>query len=256
MIDFLESFACMAMMLRMKYFSLCIVMISLLSACAKTQERMSNSPKDDYQYAQGLMDNNDYARATVFLEKFSGKHPYSEYAAKAEMLRLYAAYKDEEYILSETLAIRFLKQHPRHADLAYVQYMLAMSYIKESGDSERDQTATHHAMDALKRLLKKYPDSKYTAEAAQYLQKMRNKLAQHELYVGQFYYQYERYVAAANRFQVVMNKYQTSPAIEEALYYLSASYMQLKLTQNAKDVAAILRHNFPNSGWSEKAASL
>jgi len=246
----------MSMMPRMKYFSLLLLILGLLGGCGKSHEAMSDSAKDDYQHAKGLIDSHNYARATVFLEKFSSKHPYSEYAAKAALLRIYTAYKDEEYILSETLATRFLKAHPRHADLAYVQYMLSMSYIKESGDSERDQTATHHAIEALKVLLKKYPDSKYTADAAQYLQKMRNKLAEHELYVGKYYFDHERYVAAANRFQVVMNDYQTSPAIEEALYYLSASYTQLQLSQNAKDVAVVLKHNFPNSVWSEKAASL
>jgi len=244
------------MMPRMKYFPLFLLLMGLLSGCAKKHEDMSDSAKNDYQHARSLIDNHNFARATVFLEKFSSKHPYSEYASKAALLRIYAAYKDEEYILSETLATRFLKEHPRHSDLAYVQYMLSMSYIKESGDAERDQTATHHAVDALKVLLNKYANSKYTVEAKQYLQKMRNKLAQHELNVGKFYYEHERYVAAVNRLQVVLKEYQTSPAIEESLYYLSASYAHLKLLQNAKDVAAILRHNFPHGTWSEKAASL
>ncbi len=244
------------MMPRMKYFYLLLLSIVFLSGCAKTHERMSNSPKDDYQYAQSLIDTNNYARATVFLGKFSGKHPYSEYASKAEMLRLYAAYKDEEYILSETLAVRFLKKHPRHPNLAYVQYMLVKSYIHESGDSERDQTATHHAIDALKLLLKRYPTSSYAGESRQSLQKMYNKLAQHELYIGKYYYNHERYVAAVRRFQVVMADYQTSPVIEEALYYLSASYKYLKLNQNAREITAILKHNYPQGAWSEKAASL
>jgi len=246
----------LSMMPPMKYLCLFALCISLLSACGKKTESMSSSAKDDYQHAQELIDSNNYARATLFLEKFSSKHPYSEYTSKAELLRIYTAYKDEEYILSETLAIRFLKQHPRHSDLAYVQYMLCMSYIHESGDVERDQTATRHAIDALNDLLKKYPNSRYTAEAKQYLQKMRNKLAKHELNVGKFYYNHERYVAAVNRFQVVLESYQTSPAIEESLYYLAASYAHLKLSQNAKDIVAILTHNYPNSAWSEKAASL
>ncbi|MDQ6973474.1 MAG: outer membrane protein assembly factor BamD, partial [Mariprofundaceae bacterium] len=168
----------------------------------------------------------------------------------------YAAYKDEEYILSETLAIRFLKQHPRHPDLAYVQYILAKSYVHESGAAERDQTATQHAIDALHRLLKKYADSKYAAESRQLLQKMYNKKAAYEFYVGKFYYDHERYVAAANRFQVLMNDYQTSPVIEKSLYYLSASYMHLKLKNNAQEIIAILKHNYPQSTWSHKAASL
>jgi len=101
-----------------------------------------------------------------------------------------------------------------------------------------------------------YPNSKYTAESRQYLQQMYNKLARHEFYVGKFYYDHERYVAAVNRFKVVLTDYQTSPIIEESLYYLSVSYMRLNLLKNAKEVKNILTHNFPQGVWSEKAASL
>ena len=233
-----------------------MVCILFLSACAGKHEEASGSAKADYQHAQELMDTQHYARATIFLEKFSSKHPYSEYATQAELLRIDAAYADEEYILSETLALRFLKRHPRHPRLAYVRYMLAMSYVHESGALERDQVATHHAVDALKDVLKYAPDSKYAQVSRQHLQNMLNKLAAHEVYVGKFYFDHERYVAAANRFQVVLKDYQITPSIEEGLYYLAASYKKLHLEVQAKEVIALLAYNYPKSVWREKASAL
>jgi len=242
------------MMPRMNY--VMMVGILFLSACAGEHVDASSSAKADYQHAQELMDTQNYARATIFLEKFSSKHPYSEYATEAELLRVDAAYGDEEYILSETLALRFLKRHPRHPRLAYVRYMLAMSYVHESGALERDQVATHHAVDALKDVLKYASDSEYAEHSRQYLQKMLNKLAAHEVYVGKFYFDHERYVAAANRFQVVLNDYQITPSIEEGLYYLAASYKQLHLEAQAKEIVTLLTYNYPQSVWREKADTL
>jgi len=245
------------MMPLMKYFPfLMLVALLWLPGCAKQKVDGTASAKADYEHGKSLVDTENYARAAIWLEKFSSKHPYSEYAVKAEMLRLYAAYKDEEYILSETLATRFLERHPRHPDLAYVQYMLGLSYVKESGAFERDQTATKHAIETFAKLINDYPTSSYVQESRRYFQKMRNKLAAHELYVGRFYFDHERYVAAVNRFQMVVKKYQTSPAIEESLYYLTASYVRLKLMDSAREVAEILQHNYPKGVWSEKAAAV
>ncbi len=233
-----------------------MVCVLLLSACAGKHEDGSSSAKLDYEHAKGLMDTHNYARATIFLEKFSSKHPYSEYATKAELLRIDAAYADEEYILSETLALRFMKRHPRNPRLNDVRYMLAMSYVHESGAAERDQVATHHAVDALKDVLKYAPDSEYVQSSQQQLQKMLNKLAAHELYVGKFYFDHERYVAAVNRFQVLLNRYQITPSIEEGLYYLVASYKQLRLEAQAKEMLTLLDYNYPKSVWREKADAL
>ena len=251
----LERKRTLVMMPHMKWISFLMwAALLFLVGCAKDDIAVSSAPQADYEHAQELVNMKSYARATLFLEKFSSKHPYSEYAVKAELLRLYAAYKDEEYILSETLATRFIERHPRHPDLAYVQYMLGLSFVKESTDSARDQTATHHAIEAFELLLTRYPASAYVQESRVYLQKMQNKLAKHELYVGKFYYEHERYVAAVNRFQVVLKDYQTSPAIEESLYYLAESYAKLNLMKNAQETAELLQHNYPKGGWSEKAA--
>ncbi|MDQ6955190.1 MAG: outer membrane protein assembly factor BamD [Mariprofundaceae bacterium] len=240
----------------MNYLSLLLIIaISVLSGCAKEEITPTNAAKEDYQRAKDLVDANSYDAANLFLEKFSNKHPYSQHIAEAELLRIFAAFKGDEYVLSETLAIRFISSHPHHPDVSYAQYMLGMSHIKQGVPSQRDPAPTQRAIVAFEKLLHNYPKSAYVPEARARLQKLHNKIAEHELYIGKFYFKNERFVAASNRFQEVIKKYQTSPAIEEALYYLAASFASLQLTDSARDSAVLLRHNYPKSVWSKKAAA-
>ncbi len=226
----------------------------LLAACAGTELLPSESAKLDYEKAKAMLDDGDYEKTNLFLEHFSGKHPYSQYAIQAELLRAFAAYKTPEYILAETLSKQFVERHPRHPDVAYAKYLLAMSHFRQITNIEHDQTQTHLAIEAFKRLLKENPKSSYAKDGATRLQSLYNMLASHELTVGRYYFDKERYVAALNRFQGVVKKYQTTPAIEEALYYLAASYAKLGISAGARDSAILLRHNYPKGEWSSKAA--
>jgi len=234
---------------------ICIIALTLLSGCGKEEVTASDSAKADYERAQFLINAGDYGKANIFLEKFSSKHPYSHHIAQAALLRIYAAFKNQEFILSETLSTRFIKRHPRHPDLVYAEYMLGMSHLKQTVASQRNPAPTKRAIKAFKKLIKDFPSSEYVKEVRIHLQNLHNKLADHELYIGKYYFDQQRYVAAVNRLQVVLKDYQTTPAIEESLYYLSASFAALKLKDNARDIAILLHHNYPKSEWSEKAAA-
>ena len=237
----------------MKHIVLLLTLLALLTGCSGKDLSPSESAKADYEKGRSMIEKGDYTNAHIFLEKFSGEHPYSKYATPAELLRLFAAYKGKEYILSETLSERFVEQHPRHPDVAYAKYLLAMSHYKQVASEDRDQTQTRLSIDAFKRVIKEHPGSNYAKDSANRLQNLYNKLSAHELTVGKYYYDKERYVAAANRFKVVLDRYQTTPSIEEALYYLAAAYDKLGIKTTAREMAILLRHNYPKSEWSDKA---
>ncbi|HXH71600.1 MAG TPA: outer membrane protein assembly factor BamD [Mariprofundaceae bacterium] len=229
-----------------------LLILLALPSCA-TKPQHSDDAAADYAKAKHLMDIGSYSDANLFLEQFDAKHPYSRFTIQAELLRIFAAYKDGEFVLSETLSERFIDQHPRHPDVAYAKYMLAMSHYKQIGKADRDPTQTLAAVDSFKKLLKEHPDSNYAKDGAKRLQLLYNRLAAHELEVGKYYFDNGRYVASANRFQGIVENYQTTTSIEEALYYLAASYAKLGMKKDASEMAVLLRHNFPRSDWSEKA---
>jgi len=226
-----------------------------LGACAKKEPKMT-TPKADYMKAKSMINDGYYSRAVMFLEKYASKHPYSHYTAEAELLRAYAAYKDDELPLAETICEEFIRRHPRHPDVAYAEYLLGMTFYHETSPPERDQTMTHKAIKAFQRVIDEHPGTAYAKDAASHLQHLYNNLAQHEVTVGEFYYRHKRYVAAVNRFQVVIRSYQTTPSIEPALYYLAASYAALGLKEDARQTVTLLRANYPRGKWSDKAKGL
>jgi len=224
-----------------------------MAGCASGEHQYANDAEKEYQQAVEDLKHGNYSEVNMHLSKFTANYPYSKHVTQAELLRLFAAYKNGEYVLSETLSKSFIDHHPSHPNVDYAKYMLAMSFYKERLGAEMDQTMTRSAIDAFERLLREHPDSAYARDGKARLQSLYNALAKHELTVGKFYFDKKRYVAASNRFLEITKRYQTTAAIEEALYYLANSYHQMGLKKDAHQIAILLRHNYPNSKWASRS---
>jgi len=231
------------------------ILLALMAGCASKDKAFKSDAQRTYEAAKARMDKGHYAEVAVSLDKFGANYPYSKYAIQAQLLRIFAAYKDSEYVLSETLSKQFIDRHPKHPNVDYAEYMHAMSLYKQRSPAEKDATMNRLSIEAFKRLLKEHPDSAYAKDGKSRLQSLYNTLAKHEMTVGKFYYSKDRYVASANRFQQVVRLYQTTPSIEPALYYLAASYDKMGMKRDAHDTALLLRHNYPNGSWSAKVKS-
>ena len=229
-----------------------LVLLALLGGCASDQYK--DTTQNEYEKIKKRMDKGQYSAAAYDLGQFKIKHPYSRYAIQSELLRIFAAYKANEQALAETLSLSFIDRHPWHPNVDYAKYMLAISYFKHRGDAKHDPTQNQEAIDAFKRLIKEHPDSTYAKDGKSRLQTLYNTLADHELHVGKYYYEKDLFLAAANRFQEVVKRYQTTPAIEEALYYLASSYAKMGMKTDARQSAMLLQHNYPKSSWSQKVA--
>jgi len=225
----------------------------LLAGCASDNNAGKSQAEIDYEVAKTKLNKGSYSEVNKLLEEFGTNHPYSKYTIQAELLRVFSSYKGGEYILSEILSKEFVERHPRHPNVDYAKYMLAMSHYKQSSPAENDQEQTQLAVEAFKRMLSEHPKSEYAKDGQRRLQLLYTRLANHELEVGKYYYDKGRYVAAANRFQEIFEKYQTTSAIEEGLYYLAASFDKMGIKNNAKQTAILLKHNYPKSEWSRKA---
>jgi len=233
-----------------------IILSLLLTSCAGNPISLSKSAEEDYLRGQRYIANEEYGQAILFLEKFSVKYPYSQYATSAELLRLKASYLDQQYVLSETLGLRFTKAHPNHKDRAYAQYLVAMSYYKQSSTAMLDQQFSHRARTAFLELNQQFPSNNYTNDIQNYLQIITNRVAEHEMIVGKFYLDKKLYVAATNRFLNIKNTYQDTTIYDESLYYLITSYLALKQKVYAQEIIAQLQQRNPDSEWLKKAKIL
>ncbi|HYB08750.1 MAG TPA: outer membrane protein assembly factor BamD [Alphaproteobacteria bacterium] len=190
-----------------------------------------------------------YPAAAKAFDEVERQHPYSIWATKAQLMSAYALYQDNNYQEAINALTRFIQLHPGNRDIAYAYYLKALSYYEQVTDVERDQTNADQALTSLEELIRRYPDTPYAKDARRKIDLVRDHLAGKELEVGRFYETRGAYVAAISRFKTVVDKYQTTTQVPEALHRLVECYMALGVVDEAKKTAAVLGYNYPRSQW-------
>jgi len=238
-----------------------VVVLGLsVSACfgGRTEELAFNDTPADQLYNEALvlMNEGDYRTAQIKFEEVDRLHPHTDFGRKSQMMLAFTTYSRGQYTEAINAAKRFLALHPNHQDAAYAQYIIANSYYKQIPDVTRDQRETERALAEYRLLIEKYPDSEYAADARNKILVAQDQLAGKEMEVGRYYLERDDNLAAINRFRVVVEKYQQTRHVEEALFRLTESYYAIGLTQEAQTAAAVLGHNFPDSKWYRDAYAL
>jgi outer membrane protein assembly factor BamD len=240
--------------------ALLVLVVAALPACSffGKEEIIPDDPADKL-YNEGLYLLNtkkDYKAAAKRFEEVDRQHPYSEWARKALIMSAYAHYEGTSYDDSVNAAKRYVTLHPGSPDAAYAQFLIGSSYFDQIPDITRDQSRTERAMTALDEVVRKYPNTEYAAGAKRKIEVARDQLAGKEMNTARYYQKKRDYVAAINRFKVVITRYQTTRHVEEALMRLTETYMSLGIVNEAQTAAAVLGHNFPDSPWYKDAYGL
>lgn len=240
---------------------LALVLCVPLGACSYFNTDPTNLPDDpaDKLYNEGLYLLNtkkDYKAAAKRFEEVDRQHPYSEWSRKALVMSAFAYYEGKQYDEAISSAKRYVTLHPASADAAYAQYILGSAYFDQIPDVTRDQGRTERAVNALKEVITKFPDTEYAASAKKKVDIARDQIAGKEMIVARYYLNKRDYTGAINRFKVVVTQYQTTRHVEEALMRLTESYMALGIVGEAQTAAAVLGHNFPDSPWYKNAYAL
>ncbi|PPB80151.1 Beta-barrel assembly machine subunit BamD [Albidovulum inexpectatum] len=183
-------------------------------------------------------------------------YPYSEWAKRALIMQAYAHHKNREYEEARAAAQRFIDTYPADEDAAYAKYLLALSYYDQIDEVGRDQGLTFQALQALRAVIEEYPDSDYARSAILKFDLAFDHLAAKEMEIGRYYLKRKHYTAAINRFRVVVENFQTTTQVPEALHRLVEAYLALGLTDEAQTAAAILGHNFRASEWYQDSYAL
>ncbi len=178
-------------------------------------------------------------------------YPYSTWAVNAQLMQGYTQYLQEHYTDSIGTLDRFIQLHPSHHDIAYAYYLRSLCFYEQIADVSRDQKGTSEAMTALQEVVNRFPDSAYGRDAKLKIDLARDHLAGKEMSIGRWYQDQHLYTAAINRFQNVVDNYQTTNHVPEALHRLTEIYLVLGLPDQARRTAAVLGHNYPGSPWYE-----
>jgi len=241
----------------MKKFLVAFLSFSLLSACASKKDDTSMlSAEQIYTKAYHQLKETKYEKAGEDFEKIETEHPYSKWAVKSKLMAAYAYYQAAKYDDAILALNRFIKYHPGNKDIAYAYYLRAICYYDQIAPAEKSQSITVQAHDALNEVILLFPDTPYAADASQKLKLVIDHEAAHEMHIGRYYLRDKNYLSALNRFDTVVQKYQTTAHIEEALYREVEIFTILGLTHDAERVAKVLQLNYPDSNWNAKAQRL
>ncbi|HHL21942.1 MAG TPA: outer membrane protein assembly factor BamD [Aliiroseovarius sp.] len=207
--------------------------------------------RGEYELAQG-----NPKEAARFFGEVERLYPYSQWAKRALIMQAFSYHKEKKYEDARGAAQRFLDFYPADEDAAYAQYLLALSYYDQIDEVGRDQGLTFQALQALRVVIERYPNSEYARSAILKFDLAFDHLAAKEMEIGRYYLKRGHYAAAANRFRVVVENFQTTSHVAEALMRLVESYLSLGLTDEAQTAGAILGHNFQSTEWYEDAYKL
>jgi outer membrane protein assembly factor BamD len=221
-----------------------------LAACGEREAEYVEKPVEElYNNAVNAMSGGQYRRAARLFDEVERQHPYSVWATRAQLQAAYAHYQTNKYDDAIVAIDRFVQLNLAHRDVAYAYYLKALCYYEQIVDVARDARMTEQALNALQEVVRRFPDSVFARDSRVKLDLTYDHLAGKEMEVGRFYLQRQQWLAAVGRFRTVVDKYQTTSHVPEALHRLTESYMALGLVDEARRATAVLGHNYPGSEW-------
>ncbi|MBS0959192.1 MULTISPECIES: outer membrane protein assembly factor BamD [Acetobacter] len=225
-----------------------------LSGCSLFKEGTPQIPKlasAETLYNNGIdaLRTRRYTLAAAEFEVLQQNYPYSGYVANAQLMEGYAYYLKGQYPEAVQQLNRFISLHPTSSDEAYAYYLRALCFYEQIADVQRDQQGTVEAMEALGEVITRFPQSKYAQDAELKVDLCRDHLAGKEMLIGRFYQRERNYEAAINRYQHVVQDFQTTNHVPEALERMVEVYLDLGLTDQARKSGIVLGYNYPGSKW-------
>ena len=223
----------------------------------KDAEQYNERPIDQiYADAWKQINRGNWDQAATQFNEVDRQHPYSVWARRAQLMSAFCSYQANKYDDAVTTADQYISLHPGSPEVAYAFYLKAISLYEQIVDVGRDQSKTQGALVALQDVVQRFPDTEYARDATLKIDLTLDHLAGKEMEVGRYYLTRGDYIGAINRFRVVIDQYQTTPQIAEALERLTESYYSLGLDSEAQTAAAVLGANYPGTVWYQDSYNI
>ncbi|MBI1206235.1 MAG: outer membrane protein assembly factor BamD [Azospirillum sp.] len=230
-----------------------------LTGCSSNEDEVpyvERPPEQIYNEASAAMEAKRYKEAAKLFDEVERQHPYSTWATKAQLMAAFSHYQDLKYDDAIIALDRFIQLHPGNDQIAYAYYLKALSYYEQISDVRRDQKMTKLALEGLGDVVRRFPGTDYARDAKLKLDLANDHLAGKEMEIGRYYLRQGDYNAAIGRFRTVVENFQTTSHVPEALHRLVEAYLALGVTSEAQAAAAVLGHNFPGSEWYQDSYAL
>lgn len=237
----------------------CIALLCTACASKNGEDPDLGFDKTEEQYyedARSQLDRSNFSRAIQTLNELESRYPFGRYAEQAQLELIYAHYRAFEPEAARAAAERFIRLHPQHPNVDYAYYMRGLATFVEGKGlferflptdlTKRDPGAARDSFAYFAQLLARFPDSPHVSDAEARMVYLRNLLAQYEIHAARFYLKRKAYIAATNRGRYVIENFQETPAVPDALSIMAAGYHYLGLTDLAENAIGTLRLNYPD----------
>ncbi len=226
------------------------------AAADRTESLEAFTPEQIFQRGEFELDRGRTDDAAYFFSEVERLYPYSTWSRRALIMQAFSYHQGRDYPNSRAAAQRYIDFYPATDDAAYAQYLLALSYYDQIDEVGRDQGLTFQALQALRAVIERHPDSEYADSAILKFDLAFDHLAGKEMEIGRYYLRREHFAAAINRFRVVVEDFQTTSHTPEALHRLVEAYLSLGLVDEAQTAGAILGFNYQSSEWYQDSFRL
>ena len=238
-----------------------LIIFVILTSCSSENKKISIIEKSDLElqmidaYKEGYeeLERGDVIYAAKKFNEAELLYPQSKWASKAVLLSAYAYYSQNYYDRSIQELERFIKKYPNHKNMDYAYFLLAMCYYENIIDEKKDLGPLLLSQQKFEFILKNYPDTDFAQDAKFKIDLIQDVLASKEMYIGKYYLKKGKWVAAINRFKTILDKYETTIYVEEALHRLVETNYKIGLEDEAKKYANLLGYNYQSSQWYEQS---
>ena len=250
--------------MKINKFLLSFFFILILVSCSKEEARKSVIKEksldlqvlETYEEGMNYLEEGDALYAASKFNEAELLFPQSEWAPKSALMAAYAYYS-QDYLKDAIAELdRFLKVYPKHKNLDYVYYLLAISYYEQIVDEKKDLQSIIRAKQYFEIVIRDYQKTSYALDAEFKIDLINDILAAKEMYIGRYYFEKKKWISAINRFQTIINDYETTMYAEEALHRLVEVHYIIGLKDEAKKYAKLLGYNYQSSEWYENSYSL
>ena len=209
-----------------------------------------------YNLAYKNFEEGNYNDAIKLFEEVEKNYSYTAWAPKAILLKSYIYYDTSKYIEALENLKKYKKLYPANKEIMYVEYMIAICLFEQINVNKRDQTNTELSLIQFKKVIKKFPNSIYSDDLKLKLDLIYDQLAGKEMQVARYYQKREKWLAALKRLTNILENYQTTIYIEEALHRMVEINYKIGNIEAAKKYASILGYNFNDSDWFKKSYTI
>ena len=209
-------------------------------------------------YEEGLkeLNNGDALFAAKKFNEAEILFPQSNIAPRAALMAAYSYYSQNYYADSIAELERFLKVYPKNKDIVYAEYLMGLCFYEQIVDEKKDLNSIESSKKIFLGIIDKYPSTDFALDAKFKLDLIYDILAAKEMYLGRYYVDRKKWIAAINRFKFVIDNYDTTIYVEEALHRLVEIYYLIGLENESKKYASLLGYNYQSSRWYENSYSV